>query len=228
MIISPEYVKGLRKILSISQEELAKTLSVSRRSIQNWESGGVIPKTKHAILRQLHDEAMDNIAPTGFKDEAEIIEPGDAETIITKAGMQFIPNRGGSYTMLTPHITEYGYGGYMRGFSDEKYVSEMPTFPIVVNELHRGVYISITMRGESMDDGTRESIMDGDVLTGRLVQRHLWEDNLIHYKKHRYFIIHHVEGIIIKQIAEHDVPGKRIKIHSLNPDKTNTRMIGLT
>jgi len=33
------------------------------------------------------------------------------------------------------------------------------------------------------------------------------------------FIIHHVEGIIIKQITDHDVENKRVLIHSLNPDK---------
>lgn len=214
MEITGKYIIDFRKKYSLSQEELAEMLSVHRRTIQNWEGGGTIPKTKMGALEKKINEMSNNVLFNGHE-----IVPSDSETIITKAGMQFIPNKGGSYTMLTPHITEYGYAGYMRGFSNETYVAEMPIFPVVVHELHRGAYISITNRGESMDDGTRESIMDGDILTGRFVQRHLWENNLIHYKKHRFFIIHHIDGILIKQITEHDVEGKRIKIHSLNPDK---------
>lgn len=212
--INAEYIKSIRKKFSLSQEQLAQKLSLSIRTVQNWEAGGVIPKTKHEILRELANKPA-----TLVESNAEEIIPSDDETIVTKAGMQFIPNKDGSFTMMTPHITEYGYGGYLNGFSDEKYVSEMPTFPVVVGEVHRGVYRSITMKGESMDDGSRDSIAPGDVVTGRLIQRHLWDNSALHYKRTKFFIIHHLNGILVKSIADHDVVGKRILIHSLNPDK---------
>jgi len=85
----------------------------------------------------------------GLIPNAESIVAANDETVLTKSGMQFISKHGGSYTILTPLITEYGYGDYMVGFS-EKYVLEMPTFPVVVSDIHRGVYRSIVMRGDSM------------------------------------------------------------------------------
>lgn len=46
-------IKNIRTRLNISQEDLAKKLGISTRTVQNWESGRVIPKSKHAILRNI-------------------------------------------------------------------------------------------------------------------------------------------------------------------------------
>lgn len=46
-------VKQIRDFLGLSQEALAEKVGVHSRTIQNWESGGKIPKSKDAILRSL-------------------------------------------------------------------------------------------------------------------------------------------------------------------------------
>ena len=46
-------VKKIREKLGLSQESLAEMVGVHPRTIQNWESGSTIPKSKHAILRDL-------------------------------------------------------------------------------------------------------------------------------------------------------------------------------
>jgi DNA-binding XRE family transcriptional regulator len=46
-------IKNLRKKKGISQEKLAEMLGVHLRTVQNYEGGGVIPKAKHAILRNM-------------------------------------------------------------------------------------------------------------------------------------------------------------------------------
>ena len=47
-------IREIRKRLGMTQEELAKRLGVSTRTVQNWEQGGVIPATsKDAIARVL-------------------------------------------------------------------------------------------------------------------------------------------------------------------------------
>ena len=43
-------IKEERQKLGITQKELAKLVGVSITTIQNWEAGGVIPKTKEQIL----------------------------------------------------------------------------------------------------------------------------------------------------------------------------------
>lgn len=48
-------VKEIRNDLGKSQSELASMLGVTLRTIQNWEAGKVIPKSKYEILRTLSD-----------------------------------------------------------------------------------------------------------------------------------------------------------------------------
>lgn len=44
-------IKALRKQLGLTQEELAKRLGVHARTVQNWESGTLIPDSKRKLLR---------------------------------------------------------------------------------------------------------------------------------------------------------------------------------
>jgi transcriptional regulator with XRE-family HTH domain len=46
-------VKALRKKLHLSQTKLAELLGVHFRTVQNYEKGGVIPKSKRTILSNL-------------------------------------------------------------------------------------------------------------------------------------------------------------------------------
>lgn len=50
-------IKAIRDKLNYSQDELAALLGVSTRTIQNWEAGKVIPKSKLPMLRQLEANA---------------------------------------------------------------------------------------------------------------------------------------------------------------------------
>lgn len=50
-------IREQRKRLGMTQEELAKRLGVSTRTVQNWEQGGVVPATsKDVITRVLGGE----------------------------------------------------------------------------------------------------------------------------------------------------------------------------
>jgi DNA-binding XRE family transcriptional regulator len=60
-------IKELRQKLLWTQKNLAKKLGVSLKTITNYESGGVIPESKGALLRELlnvnHTETLAEIVP---------------------------------------------------------------------------------------------------------------------------------------------------------------------
>lgn len=67
-------IEKLRRKLQLTQEELAEKLGVSTRTIQNWEAGKVIPKTKHTILLSLTKESNTmSISPKLFHEKDEIM-----------------------------------------------------------------------------------------------------------------------------------------------------------
>lgn len=57
MEINNLQLKELRKKLGITQCELAKIIGVDIKTVQNWESGRKIPKTKEGILRNLENDS---------------------------------------------------------------------------------------------------------------------------------------------------------------------------
>ena len=62
-------VKKIREELNISQETLADMVGVHPRTVQNWEAGSTIPKSKHAILRSLLEENHTNNSPISYESE---------------------------------------------------------------------------------------------------------------------------------------------------------------
>lgn len=60
-------VKAIREKLGISQEEFAKVLGVSSRTVQNWERGKKIPDSKREILRKIaNDQTETPLKPQSY------------------------------------------------------------------------------------------------------------------------------------------------------------------
>lgn len=137
----------------------------------------------------------------------------------TSSGIEYIDLGGSRYVMLTPLVDQYAYGGYLVGYKDPEYIEGMPKHAVVINTRPHGKYVTFEMRNDSMDDGTERSIKAGDKVTGRLIGQQYWKDPL-RIRKFKEWIIAHNDGIIVKEIIEHDVATGRIRIHSYNPDKS--------
>lgn len=58
-------VKEIRQKLGLTQKGLAEMLGVSENTVQNWEYGKPIPKTKHQKLRELAKTRIHQFAGGG-------------------------------------------------------------------------------------------------------------------------------------------------------------------
>lgn len=125
----------------------------------------------------------------------------------------------GRYLMKTKLVTQRAKAGYLLGYGDPEYIDELPSHTITVNEVHKGKYRSFEVEGDSMDDDSKRSIADGYIVTGRLIEKDLWQYKL-HIHKWNYFVfVTKTEGIIIKEVIKHNVEEGVVTLHSLNPDK---------
>lgn len=121
-----------------------------------------------------------------------------------------------SHIINVPLVNQYAYAGYLSGYSDAEYIESLPTIPFIVDHEAQGHYIAFEVRGDSMNDGTEESYLEGDRLLCREIKRELWADSKLHIRKWDFVIVHK-DGILIKRILDHNVEEGTITIHSLNP-----------
>lgn len=120
-----------------------------------------------------------------------------------------------------PLVNQYAYAGYLDGYTDITYMEQLPKIPFIVDREGLGNYIAFEVKGDSMNNGTEESYLEGDRLYCREIQPHLWVNSKLHLRKWDFVIVH-TDGIIIKRIIDHNVENHTITIHSLNdmyPDR---------
>lgn len=215
--MNSEYIIDLRNKYRLTQSQLAEILGVALRTVQNWESDSVIPKTKQKAILQFEKRMIDesNLAKVDY-DTHPIIETPDI--ITNKRGDTFVRLNDGRYQMSVKIVEPYAYAGYLSGYEDSEYIDDLPNHTIVVDELKRGFYRAFRVKGDSMDADIRKAIPAGSVVTGRNIDKSLWSSKL-HINSWNEFVIVCEDGIVIKQILEHNVEEGTIKCHSYNEDK---------
>lgn len=201
-------LKEAREYLGLQSKDFAEKAGLAQGNYSAIEAG--TRSIGDRVLNKIADKLSINIKwlRTG---EGEMLK---TDTIQPNAVLIENPE-----IMMVPLISKYAYAGYLAGYGDDEYMEALPTIPFIIPEgqTHRGEYVSIEVKGDSMDNGSAESIMEGDVVLCRNIDRSLWANCKLHLKKWNFAIVHK-EGIIIKRIIAHNVEAGTITIHSLNSD----------
>jgi len=142
-------IKLLREKLNQTQEEFGNLIGVSGRTIINYEKGNKIPESKTEILLNLWNKHM----------KSEIINS------LNEPPAKYIPKteakqKDDSEFMEVAYLPRYAQAGYLDSILDES-VPDVET-KLVPKEYEKGNYLIVEITGDSMDDGTKRSIMDGD------------------------------------------------------------------
>ncbi|MCX3266590.1 S24 family peptidase [Pedobacter agri] len=225
--ISEKFVKldEIRRHYNFKNDsEFAKAIKTSKSYFSEIKSSGKIPKTMGQKLednlrvsRQWFENGEGEMLLPLEKSNGKLI--GELNYPLDPGETPFIELGEGQYLMVMPLVNEYAYAGYLSGYADPEYVEELSKHTIIVTKQHRGTYRAFEVVGDSMDDGTKDSIPDGSIATGREIQRHLWQAKFHTHRFKDYIIVHKTDGILTKRITKHDVEKGIITCHSLNKDK---------
>jgi DNA-binding XRE family transcriptional regulator len=198
-------LEKFRTSLGLTKRAFAAGLEVNEGSYNRMEAGAltVSANTIAAIKKSYPDVSIDWLLysdPALNKSKQQSLSP-------TLAPDQMV--------MRVPLVNQYAYAGYLSGFSDAEYLDELPHVPFYADREYKGTYMAFEVRGDSMDDGSRASIVEGDILLCREINPSYWQHKL-HIHKWNFVIVHRDSGILIKQIIAHNVATGIITMHSLN------------
>lgn len=214
-------IRAYRDAKGISREDIAKAMNTTVANYGNIERGEQLP-TLHQLQGLV---SYSDISYSYWMEGQAEVKLSDIEIAYTKnKKSQAIPV---SFTdrqvIQVPFVNNYARAGYLTGYSNETYIEGLPKLPWLVDKEYKGTYMCFEVNGDSMDDGTRDSYMEGDILLCREIATHLWVSSKLHIRKWDFVIAHKTEGIIVKRIVEHNVDKGTIVVHSLNdlyPDYT--------
>lgn len=132
-------------------------------------------------------------------------------------GARFYDLGNGKYRMSVSLVPFCAYGRFANEadtLESDKEDWEEESFD--VSSIVHGNYLSFEVKGESMDNGMRESFEAGDRVLVRELNRTYWTDRL-RYNDYPYWVVVFDSSVLIKEITNQDIENGIITFHSLNP-----------
>ena len=117
--------------------------------------------------------------------------------------------------MMVEYVDLSASAGMLGGDFSADVIDKLPDTHkrLVPREYREGSYLVVRVNGDSMDDGTKRSLSDGDEILVRL-----WTDGMNTLPIHnKLFVLTTHSGCIVKQITKIDHNKKVITCHSFNP-----------
>lgn len=212
----------INKALGMKSNQFAKMIELEPSNYSQMKTGR--RAVGDAILNKMVIHL--NIKKNWFeKWDGNIDDPAinQIRAFITKKSLGIEPSASAitQDIVYVPLVNQYAYAGYLDGYNDITYMEQLPKVPFIVDREGHGNYMAFEVKGDSMNNGTEDSYLEGDRLYCREIAQHLWVTSKLHLRKWDFVIVH-VEGILIKRITDHDVENHTITIHSLNdmyPDR---------
>ncbi len=196
-------------------KDLIEETGIKKGTLFNYLKGKT-PITLEAFLKISDVLQVSSLELLSF---VQNIEPDiEAVQFIDNAGakgntIQKIPDN--VNIMMIPMVNQYAYAGYLGGFEDESYVEELPKIPYLADREYKGNYVFFEVKGDSMDNASYESYLEGDLILCRNVRQDFWTSKL-HINKWDFVIVHKTEGILLKRITSHNVEEGILTLYSLN------------
>ena len=210
-------IASLRKSLKLRQKDFGEKIGIKQAYLSEIESG------KKPLTEELYNNIIEVF---GMDKVSEYFINTDNSDIIANSNTNEAIPINQNYIINVPLVNQYAQAGYLCGYEDATYMATLPTIPFIVDHEAQGNYVAFEVKGDSMNDGTEDSYLEGDLLLCREIQSHLWVTSKLHIRKWDFVIVHQ-EGILVKRIIDHNVDSHTITIHSLN-DMYPDRVIDLT
>ena len=156
--------------------------------------------------------------------DGELLTQSDTTLYMTNSrGVKFFRNEDNNDLWIEVPLVPYD--AYASPGSDfDRLDSDRDTAETVrfkADKVCQGAYYAFRVKNDSMDDGTRGSLAEGDIVLARELERSDWAPRL-RFKDWPYWVVVWGNNVRIKQIIDEDTEKGIITLHSLNPSPEYT------
>lgn len=143
---------------------------------------------------------------------------GNEVYLETSSGIKYFELSDNKYRMRVPLVPFSAYARYANDTcapigQDRETWDEVE---FIVDKIGHGNYMGFEIKGDSMDDDSKRSFTQGDLVLARELDKIHWMSGL-KYEKYPFWIIVLEGTILCKQITDQDIETGDITCHSLNP-----------
>lgn len=135
---------------------------------------------------------------------------------VNSSGVKYFNMPNGRYRMRVPLVPVRAYAKYIDEHRDAEFVNDLDEVEFIVDKIGLGRYFAFEIKGDSMDDGSKRSLSDKDIVLARELSKDYWRDKL-HSDEYPFWIIALDSTVVCKQIIGQDLNKCKITCHSLNP-----------
>lgn len=212
-------IEEIRFREKINQTRIAAQLGVGAHYLSDVKAGRY-PLTDELIgklygqypyLRKIKEQ------PTDFAEAVPSIDMTEIEYAGANKnhGIFFRDRNTGKLFISVPHMPYAARGEFPNLADSLEPLSEWGRELYEVDRKANGTYISFDVRGDSMDNGMRKCLQDGDKVLVRELELDNWRT--LRAGDHRYWVIVFGSSVLIKEISTFDSETGVITCHSLNP-----------
>jgi DNA-binding XRE family transcriptional regulator len=200
----------IRTKLGKTQEEFALLAGVSPRTVQNWEAGKAIPKSKHAFLRGLLEKNNTEYSSNNSTTFNVINEP--SEIYHNTNGNKFIELKNGKFKIIVKKVPVKAFGSYLSDFQNVEFIEDLEEVSFTVDHIGKGKYMCFEVEGDSMNGGNLNDSPDGAELLCRELGKQHWKDG---FRDSLYgWVIVHKQTVLFKDIISMNFETGDIICHS--------------
>ena len=215
-----EFKDRLRYLLEqhgVTAYRIWKDTSITKATIGNYLEGKTTPNRSNVSILASYFKVNEEWLYSGEGQMASSMQVKDKPYLVTKSGVEYYEMSNGKYRMRVPFIPVKAYAKYVDEIRDAETVNdEFEEFDFIVDKIGHGRYFAFEIKGDSMDNDSRRSLCDGDIVLARELGKEHWREKL-HTSDYPNWIIVLNNTILCKQIVEQDMEKCTITCHSLNP-----------
>ncbi|NDV68268.1 helix-turn-helix transcriptional regulator [Dysgonomonas sp. 25] len=203
---------------NITAYRIWKDTAITKATIGNYLEGKTNPNKSNIAILATYFGVNEQWLSTGEGDmESIATSKADEPFLITKSGTKYYQMENGKYRMRVPFIPVKAYAKYVDEVRDADFWGKgFEEFDFVVDQIGHGRYYAFEIKGDSMDDDSKRSISNGDIVLARELSQEYWRSKL-RTEDFPNWIIVLDNTILCKQIIEQDMEQCAITCHSLNP-----------